>query len=120
MDEHLACLEHDFSVTTTSELQVAFMASRAEAPDDDSSRIGELLTQGKFLVVVSRPYYCPRTDAYMKRLRHIVSVHDERPTEDIIDWNCYSEEDMVEILPELPRPTPTLPPSVFEGQDIPF
>ena len=64
----------------SSELQNAFALSRMERPRDDSQDIADLVSAGKFVVVVSHPVYCPRTDASMGSFLSLNSHFDDEVT----------------------------------------
>lgn len=60
-----------------SELQNAFALSRMERPRDDAQEISDLVSAGRFVVVVSHPVYCPRTDASMGSFLSLDSHFDD-------------------------------------------
>jgi hypothetical protein len=60
-----------------SELQNAFALSRMERPRDDSQKIADLVSAGRFVVVISHPVYCPRTDASMGSFLSLDSHFDD-------------------------------------------
>ena len=72
--------QEEFDHFPSSELQNAFALSRMERPRDDSQDIADLVSAGKFVVVVSHPMYCPRTDASMGSFLSLDSQFDDEAT----------------------------------------
>lgn len=88
-----------------SELQNAFSLSCQEQKPDDTIIINRLLEQGRFVVVMAGPRYCPRTDAIINNGKF---HRGDFATRDEADAFCHENQfDDGEIhwyvLPEFPQ-----------------
>lgn len=102
------------------DMQQALAQSRAEFTDD-RHKVGDLVTAGRFVVVLIAPAFCPRTDAVMGSAHFALSDHATREAAELalsaIDPEDYTEESL-EVFPRLPF-APLLEVDLY-AEDIPF
>jgi len=63
--------ELDYQMGVATEQQNAYALSCMERKPDDKAKINALVDQGRFVVVVRGPEYCPHTDALLPGSRQL-------------------------------------------------
>lgn len=110
----------DWDYWMGTEQQNAFALSCMERQPDDTARCIEAVEQGKFVVVLTVPEHCPRTDAVMGSRVVFVSAHDTKDeAEAEMTKVDHSDGDYSYDIWPIPQPR-YQEPVILPSDDIPF